>query len=78
MQSAKKPSLCALLSFLIAHKQSQTQQGERGAGRGPRRNIASQAIKIQTPVSYTQRPYMCFNWFQTGRERGEGGRGRGV
>lgn len=62
----------SLLTSRVKHS-----KGKGGAGRGPRRNIASQAIKIQTPVSYTQRPYMCFNWFQTGRERGEGGRGRG-
>lgn len=62
----------SLLTSRVKHS-----KGKGGAGRGPRRNTASQAIKIQTPVSYTQRPYMCFNWFQTGGERGEGGRGRG-
>lgn len=41
MQSAKKPSLCALLSFLIARKQNQAQKGKKNL------NVASQAIKIR-------------------------------
>lgn len=51
MQSAKKPSLCALLSFLIACKQSQAQKGEK-----KHLNTASQAIKIRTLVCYTEEP----------------------
>lgn len=67
--------MCSPVIPHCSQAESNTARG-KGAGRGPRRNTASQAIKIQTPVSYTQRPYMCFNWFQTGRER-EGGRGLG-
>lgn len=68
MQSAKKPSLCALLSFLIACKQSQAQKGEK-----KKLSIASQAIKTHKLVILRNHGCASIHFNQAGNKGGGGG-----